>query len=216
MVCLCENEEIMIQPINSTDKQNKNIIPAGILGGAGAALISRVAPLSHLEHNRAFSKEVLAGIKEAVAQAKVDEFTKVAREVAVDESLDRMGLAFAFKHNKEAILSGAEDKIKDITKNFDEATTNAFKGLVKRVSDAGEFAKSVADHNVVKNAKKSRPAAYFAVAGAAIAMTAAIVKNAVMAKKVKDESVSISYDKEGMIIDAPDSLALAIVLDETI
>ena len=45
-------------------------------------------------------------------------------------------------------------------------------------------------------------------------MTLAVLKNVIVGKKTQEQTVGISYDKEGMIIDAPDSLSLAIVLDE--
>lgn len=142
----------MITPINAnaTEKRS-NIIPAGIMGAGVGALLGRVSPLTHFEHDRAFTKEVKENISQKLAGVGKDQF---------------------------------------------------------------ESAKFTLEKEVVKNAKKSRPLAYFAAIGAAVLMTAAVVKNAVVAKKAKEEQVSISYDKEGMIIDAPDSLALAIILDE--
>lgn len=203
------------QAINTTEKNNTtNIIAAGVGGGAAAALATRYLPLTHGEHMEAFSKNVTEGIKSAVAAAKNKEFDSAVENFAKSESLKKVGDVFT--RSKDAILSGAEDKISDAAKNLDEASKGIFKACARRVDDAGRVTETVLNHNVIKQAKKSRPAVYFAALASAAAMTVAVLRNAIHNKKVQDETIAINYDKEGMIIDAPDSLALAIILDETV
>lgn len=200
------------QAINTTEKNNTNVIAAGVGGATAAALVSRYAPLTHNEHMDAFSKPVKSEIKTHVLDAKNQEFNAIVEEFAKNEALKKMG--DTFKANKNAIIDGAEDKITDAIKDFDEVSKTTFKTYAKRVADTGNVVEAVLNHNVIKQAKKSRPAFYFAALAGAASMTLAVLKNVISAKKVQNETVTVNYDKEGMIIDAPDSLALAIILDE--
>ena len=111
-------------------------------------------------------------------------------------------------------MYGAEDEITQGAKDVDDVSKMTFRNCAKRLSDIGKATEAILNHNVIKQAKKSRPAIYFAALAGAAAMTAAIVKNTIQAKQVKDQTVAISYDKQGMLIDAPDSLSLAIILYE--
>ena len=202
------------QSINSAEKKNTNVIAAGVGGAAAAGVATRFIPLTHNEHLDAFTKTVRTEIKNHVNEAKGKEFDAIVQEFSKNETFRNAGDAFV--KSKDAILKGADDKIADAIKDLDDVSKVTFKTCAKRVSDVGQMTEAILNHNVIKQAKKSRPALYFAALAGAASMTMAVLSNAIHAKKVQDQTVAINYDKEGMIIDAPDSLALAIVLDETV
>ena len=192
---------------------NTNLAVAGIAGGLATAGVSRMVPLTHAEHTRAFSPEVLNKIKESVAQVRADQFTRVANEAPASSK----NIVDTFVASKDVILEGAKDKIDDVAKTLDGNNKTVFNQMVQSVNQVGEYANSILTKNVIKDAKKSRPVAYFAAFGAMATMTAAVLKNVVSTKKAQQDAIAISYDKKGsMVIDAPDNLALAIVLDETV
>ncbi len=202
------------QSINSAEKNNTNVIAAGVGGAAVAAVATRFIPLTHNEHLDAFTKSVRGEIKNYVNEAKGIEFDAIVEEFSKNETFKKAGDVFV--KSKEAILNGAEDEITQAAKDLDDVSKMTFRNCAKRVSDVGKATEAILNHNVIKQAKKSRPALYFAALAGAASMTMAVLSNAIHTKKVQDQAVAINYDKEGMIIDAPDSLALAIILDETV
>ena len=199
------------QAINSAEKNNTNVIAAGAAGAGAAILATRYIPLSKAEHDEAF-KSVAGEISKHVRNAKEGEFTRIVDELALDKKLDCVSDVFV--KNKDNIIDGAQEQLDDVAKNLDDNARNIFDALVSRVANYGKATENILNSNVIKQAKKSRPALYFGALAAAASMTLAVLKNVITAKKVQEQTVGISYDKEGMIIDAPDSLALAIVLDE--
>ncbi len=197
---------------NTTERKNTNIVVAGATGAAGAALLTRYLPLTHAEHADAFTKSVKEQISGFVKDAKNAEFDKIVDEFAKNQAYQ--GVSDVFTKNRDNIVSGAKESLADIAKGLDDNSKGIFTNLADRVSEVGNLVENQLNHNVIKQAKKSRPAIYFAALAGAAAMTAAVVKNTIQAKQVKDQTVAISYDKQGMLIDAPDSLSLAIILDE--
>ncbi len=199
------------QPLNSAEKNNTNIIAAGVGGGAAAALVTRYMPLSKAEHDDAF-KTVASQIAKHVREAKEEEFKNIVDEIANNKKLD--GLSDVFIFNKGSIIDGTQEQLERVASNLDENSKGIFSNLTSRISDKGKAVEKFLNADIIKQAKRQRPIFYFAALAAAASMTLAVLKNVITAKKVQEQTVGISYDKEGMIIDAPDSLSLAIILDE--
>lgn len=192
------------QSVNSAEKNNTNVIAAGA-GGAGiATLASRFAPLTAAERASAIFEQAI--------QAKDNEFKIIVDEIAKNKEISSLGDIFT--SNKHTLVKGNADEISKLAATMEDSSRSAFEKLAKRIQDAGQSAAEMIRPETAKGIKKSRPALYFAILVGAASMTAALVKNAITMKKVQDQTVAINYDKEGMIIDAPDSLSLAIVLDQ--
>lgn len=193
------------QSVYNAENSNANIIAAGIGGASVGALASRFAPLTHNEHYDAVASQV--------KNAKINEFKSIADEIAKNKELS--SLSDVFVKSEDAIVGGAKDKISDIAQNLDDNGKAALSKFVKRIEDVGHNAGTILEPGIVKQVKKSRPAFYFAIIAAATSMTAAVLKNVISAKRAQNSAVAINYDKDGMIIDAPDNMSLAIVLDQT-
>ena len=199
------------QSINSAEKNNTNVIAAGIGGAGAAAVATRFLPLTKYEHDEAF-RTVAADIAQKVRLVKEEQFQSVLNEISNNKKLD--GLADVFAKNKDSIIDGVEENLQQAAKDLDENSKNILGSVVAKIADTGKSAEQILNNAVIKQAKKQRPVFYFAALAAAASMTLAVLKNVITAKKAQEQTVGISYDKEGMIIDAPDSLSLAIILDE--
>ncbi len=68
------------QAINTTEKNNTNVIAAGVGGATAASLVSRSAALTHNEHLVAFSKPVTDESKPHVHDAKNQELTQLTNQ----------------------------------------------------------------------------------------------------------------------------------------
>ncbi len=199
------------QPINSAEKNNTNIIAAGVGGASVAALATRYLPLTKAEHDEAF-KAVAGDIAKQVRALKEEEFQSVLKEVSKNEKYGH--LTDVFTKNRDNIIDGVQDQLEQTAKNLDDGSKNIFISVANKIGEFGKNAQKSFDTEVIKQAKKQRPVFYFAALAGAASMTLAVLKNVIVGKKTQEQTVGISYDKEGMIIDAPDSLSLAIVLDE--
>ena len=196
--------------INSANN-NTNVIASGITGAAATALVSRYVPLSRAEHDTAF-KTASQHIQDMVKSAKEAEFQQVVDNISKNKSLDNV--ADVFVKSKDSIIQGTKEGIEQIAQNLDENAKEAFNTCVQSVADAGKLAEYAENTKVIKQAKKARPIAYFAALAGAATMSLTVLKNMITQKKVEQQTIGVTYDKEGMIIDAPDSLSLAIILDE--
>ena len=199
------------QSINNARNNNTNVIAAGVGGAAAAALATRYIPLSKAEHDDAF-KPVAQAIQNKVMEAKNAQYTRIMDELQNNKTLN--SVRDVFIKSKDSIIEGSKESLEQAAKELDDNAKSAFNTLAKSVTDCGRIVEHFENSQVIKQAKKSRPALYFAALAGAFSMTAAVLKNVIVARKVQNQTVGISYDKEGMIIDAPDSLSLAIVLDE--
>lgn len=194
--------------VNNAEKNNTNVIVAGAGGAGVAALASRYFPLLHKEH-----EEVLHNIKNGVKTLKEAEFDKIAKEIAGNEVLKNAGDAFI--KNRDIVIDGTEEAILGVAKTLDETTQKSFENLAERMAKFGSKANGEVSHQMIKQAKKSRPMFYFVALATAASMTLAVLKNVIVTKRAQNESVAINYDNEGsMVIDAPDNMSLAIVLDQ--
>ena len=199
------------QSINSAEKNNTNVIIAGAGGAAAAAVATRFIPLTKSEHDEAF-KAAAGEISRNIRALKDEKFKVILDEISNNSRFDNV--TDVFVKNKEAIINNTQEQIEAATKTLDDNSKNLFNSLVTQLTDYGKSAENVLNNAVIKQAKKHRPIVYFAALAGAISMTGAVLKNVLTAKKTQEQTVGISYDKEGMIIDAPDSLSLAIILDE--
>lgn len=199
------------QPVNNAEKNNTNIVVAGVGGAAAAALATRYLPLTKTEHDEAF-KTAAAEIAKKVREFKENQFKTVVEDISNNQELN--SLRDVFVRNKENVINNAKEQLEQAAGELDTRSKNIFRALVDRITNDGKSAENILNGNVIKQAKKQRPILYFSALAAAASMTLAVLKNVITAKQVQDQTVGISYDKEGMIIDAPDSLSLAIILDE--
>ncbi len=199
------------QSINSAEKNNTNVIAAGIGGASAAAFATRFIPLSKSEHDEAF-KVAAPQIMDSISKFKDEQFETILGEIKNNRKLD--SVTDVFVKNKDVILKDSKEQIEQAVSNLDENSKNVFYGLISQITNSTKSAEQLLNNNVIKQAKKQRPILYFAALAGAASMTLAVLKNVIMSKKVQEQTVGISYDKEGMIIDAPDSLSLAIILDE--
>ena len=199
------------QPVNNAEKNNTNIVVAGVGGAAAAALATRYLPLTKTEHDEAF-KTAAAEIAKKVREFKENQFKTVVEDISNNQELN--SLRDVFVRNKENVINNAKEQLEQAAGELDARSKNIFRALVDRITNDGKSAENILNGNVIKQAKKQRPILYFSALAAAASMTLAVLKNVITAKQVQDQTVGISYDKEGMIIDAPDSLSLAIILDE--
>ena len=213
MVCLCEIEvrDMRTQSINNARNNNTNVIAAGVGGATAAALVTRYIPLSKAEHDDAF-KPVAQEIQNKVLAAKNAQYERIADGLQNNKALNNVRDVFI--KSKDIIIEGSKETLEEASKGLDNEAKSAFNTLVKSVADSGRLVEQFENSQVIKQAKKSRPALYFAALAGAFSMTAAVLKNVISARKAQNQTVGISYDKEGMIIDAPDSLSVAIILDE--
>ncbi len=199
------------QPVNNAEKNNTNIVVAGVGGAAAAALATRYLPLTKTEHDEAF-KTAAAEVAKKVREFKENQFKTVVEDISNNQELN--SLRDVFVRNKENVINNAKEQLEQAAGELDTRSKNIFRALVDRITNDGKSAENILNGNVIKQAKKQRPILYFSALAAAASMTLAVLKNVITAKQVQDQTVGISYDKEGMIIDAPDSLSLAIILDE--
>ena len=196
--------------INSANN-NTNVITAGLAGATATALVSRYMPLSKAEHDNAF-KSASKIIQDTVNAAKETEFQQIVDNITNNKKLDNV--TDVFVKSKDSILQGAKEGIEQAAQGLDEGAKEVFDVCVKRVADVGKLTEYTENAKVIKQAKKARPIAYFAALAGAASMTLSVLKNMIDQRKVEQQTIGVTYDKEGMIIDAPDSLSLAIILDE--
>lgn len=175
-------------------RKPQGVLKAGAIGALGGAVVRNLAPLTTDEHNLFFNSSAVDAIKSKVKTVRINEANKIAGEIqsgALKVSKD-VGDTFVRSANLIAV------EPKNITKVLDGASSEIKQGvnaLASRIDAVGAVKQHAEIHSLKSAAKAARPLAYFAAAGALIAMSGKIIANAFNSLKPKEFQVKEKQEK---------------------
>lgn len=166
--------------VTKVEQQNSSrfsVPKAGAVGAGLGALICRVAPLTTDETGRFFNDSVKSSIKEQLHQIRTNEVAKISSEFNANQLKGVSKEAFdIFEKNKNLVVEQPKTFLEQL-KGCTDSVKNGARALVSRVDSVSAPELSAITSKIKTNAKGQRSLAYFAVAGALIAMSAQVVLN---------------------------------------
>ena len=132
------------QPVNNAEKNNTNIVVAGVGGAAAAALATRYLPLTKTEHDEAF-KTAAAEIAKKVREFKENQFKTVVEDISNNQELN--SLRDVFVRNKENVINNAKEQLEQAAGELDTRSKNIFRALVDRITNDGKSAENILNGN---------------------------------------------------------------------
>jgi len=165
--------------VDSIGQENNtfSVAKAGVLGAAGGALVRNFAPLTTDEHDFFFNSSAVSSIEQKVKKVRMNEIEKISKEYK-SGSLNVADSAYDTFIKSKDIIAEAPETALDYVKNSTDAIKDGMKTLVGRVDAVGTAKEHIEISNIKSAAKSARPLAYFAAAGALIAMSGQVLVNA--------------------------------------
>ena len=167
--------------VNSVGQENNSktssVLKAGGIGAVGGALVRSFAPLTTEEHDFFFNSSAVSGIEQKVKKVRVNEIEKISKEFkagklnVADEAFD------TFVKHKD-LIADEPKSVLGYVKNSSDAVKEGVVNLAGRVDAIGAAKEHIEVSNIKSAAKSARPLAYFALAGALIAMSGQVLVNA--------------------------------------
>ena len=167
--------------VNSVGQENNtntlSVLKAGGIGAVGGTLIRNFAPLTTEEHDFFFNSSAIAGIEQKVKKVRVNEIEKISNEFKAGKLNVAKDAFDTFEKHKD-LISNEPKSVLGYVKNSSDEVKNGVKALVGRVDAIGAAKEHIEVSNIKSAAKSARPLAYFALAGALIAMSGQVLVNA--------------------------------------
>lgn len=171
---------------NENNSKTSSVLKAGAIGAAAGAVARSVVPLTTEEHDFFFNSSAVQAIKSKAQKVRLNEIAKIGNEYR-NGSLNVAPAAFDVFESHKDIVADEPKKALDFVKDKAEAVQDGFKTLVRRVDAVGAAKEHIEVSNIKNAAKSSRPLAYFAIAGALIAMSGQVMVNAFKSCMPKEE-----------------------------
>ena len=167
--------------VNSVGQENNtktsSVLKAGGLGAVGGALVRSFAPLTTEEHDFFFNSSAVAGIEQKVKKVRVNEIEKISKEFKAGKLNVARDAFDTFEKHKD-LIADEPRSVLGYVKNSSDEIKEGVTGLARRVDAIGAAKEHIEISNIKSDAKSARPLAYFALAGALIAMSGQVLVNA--------------------------------------
>lgn len=167
--------------VNSVGQENNtktsSVLKAGGLGAVGGALVRSFAPLTTEEHDFFFNSSAVAGIEQKVKKVRVNEIEKISKEFKAGKLNVARDAFDTFEKHKD-LIADEPKSVLGYVKNSSDEIKEGVTGLARRVDAIGAAKEHIEISNIKSAAKSARPLAYFALAGALIAMSGQVLVNA--------------------------------------
>lgn len=167
--------------VNSVGQENNtktsSVLKAGGLGAVGGALVRSFAPLTTEEHDFFFNSSAVAGIEQKVKKVRVNEIEKISKEFKAGKLNVARDAFDTFEKHKD-LIADEPKSVLGYVKNSSDEIKDGVTGLARRVDAIGAAKEHIEISNIKSAAKSARPLAYFALAGALIAMSGQVLVNA--------------------------------------
>lgn len=167
--------------VNSVGQENNSnatsVLKAGGIGAVGGALVRNFAPLTTEEHDFFFNSSAVSGIEQKVRKVRVNEIEKISNEFKAGKLNVAQGAFDTFEKHKDLIADEPKSVLGYVKNSSDDIKTGV-KALAGRVDAIGAAKEHIEVSNIKSAAKSARPLAYFALAGALIAMSGQVLVNA--------------------------------------
>ncbi len=167
--------------VNSVGQENNtktsSVLKAGGLGAVGGALVRSFAPLTTEEHDFFFNSSAVAGIEQKVKKVRVNEIEKISKEFKAGKLNVARDAFDTFEKHKD-LIADEPRSVLGYVKNSSDEIKEGVTGLARRVDAIGAAKEHIEISNIKSAAKSARPLAYFALAGALIAMSGQVLVNA--------------------------------------
>ncbi len=167
--------------VNSVGQENNSktssVLKAGGIGAVGGALVRSFAPLTTEEHDFFFNSSAVSGIEQKVKKVRVNEIEKISKEFKAGKLNVAQGAFDTFEKHKD-LIADEPKSVLGYVKNSSDAVKEGVVNLTRRVDAIGAAKEHIEVSNIKGAAKSARPLAYFALAGALIAMSGQVLVNA--------------------------------------
>jgi len=166
-----------VTPVQENNTRSTGVLKAGAIGTVAGALVRNFAPLTTDEHAFYFNDSAKKAIQEKVLKVRSNEISKIAEDFTSNRLNITKEAYDVFEKSTSKVAAdpkGAMEIVKDAT----DSVKAGFKALVHRVDAVGAAKEHIEISNIKSAAKSSRPLAYFALAGALIAMSGQFLVNA--------------------------------------
>lgn len=169
-----------VHGVGQENTQTSGVLKAGAIGAVAGTLVRNLAPLTTEEHDFFFNSSAIDSIAQKTKKVRVNEIEKIAREFK-GGSLKVSQDAFDVFESHKNVVADEPKRIMDYIKDSADSVKEGVRSLAHRVDSVGLAKQHIEVSNIKNAAKASRPLAYFAVAGALVAMSAQVIVNAVKA-----------------------------------
>jgi len=166
-------------------RQSQGVLKAGAIGALGGAVVRNLAPLTTDEYKLFFNSSAVDAIKGKVKDVRISEANKIVSEIqngALNVSQE-VGDTFVRSAN---IIAANPDNVKGVVEGASAEVKEGIGALVSRIDAVGAVKQHTEIHSLKSAAKSARPLAYFAVAGALVAMSGKLIVNAFNSLKPKE------------------------------